>query len=137
MLFYGWLIDRFGLYHVAAVGFLAGAPFLGILGFTHALGPAVPLLIFIGGLLVLGTPVALPLLAAESYPPHLRVEAISGYVVTARVGAVIGPLLAGVIIASAGGIAAFFVMLALASAAAGAAIVALYPRAGRWVTADV
>jgi MFS family permease len=97
-----------------------------LIGFAPYLGPAGLTIIFIGGLLVLGTPVALPLLAAATYPPHLRVEAISGYVVTARVGAVIGPLLAGVIVAYAGGVAGFFVMLALASAAAGAVVVMLY-----------
>jgi MFS transporter, AAHS family, 4-hydroxybenzoate transporter len=126
MLSYGWLIDRFGLYRVSAVGYLAGAPFLVLIGFAPYLGPAALLIIFIGGLLVLGTPVALPLLAAATYPPHLRVEAISGYVVTARVGAVIGPLIAGVIVAYAGGVPGFFAMLALASAAAGAVVVLLY-----------
>jgi AAHS family 4-hydroxybenzoate transporter-like MFS transporter len=124
----GWLIDRFGLYRVAAIGFLVGAPFLVLIGFAQHLGPAALPVLIIGGLLILGTPVALPLLAADSYPPHLRVEAVSGYVAMSRSGAVIGPALAGVVIAYAGGIAAFFVMLALAAVVAGLAIIVLSRR---------
>jgi MFS transporter, AAHS family, 4-hydroxybenzoate transporter len=125
MLFYGWFIDRFGLHNVTAIGYLGGAPFLVLLGFAHHLTLADLPLIFIGGLLILGTPVALPILAAETYPPHLRVEAVSGYVVMSRLGAVIGPFAAGMIIQYAGGMAGFMAMLAIASVVAGVAVLVL------------
>ena len=125
MLLYGWLIDRFGLHTLTATGYLAGAPFLALLGFAHHLELIDLPLLLVGGLLVLGTPVALPVLAAETFPPHLRVEAISGYVVMSRLGAVIGPFAAGVIIQYAGGMAGFMALLALASVSAGIAVVVL------------
>jgi MFS family permease len=67
----------------------------------------------------------LPVLAAESFPARLRVEAVSGFAVMSKIGAAIGPLLSGLAIEYGNGIAGFTTMLALASVAAGVVVLVL------------
>ncbi|MEQ3553937.1 aromatic acid/H+ symport family MFS transporter [Pseudonocardia nematodicida] len=95
----GYLADRFGARRVLIVSYLVAALFVALLG---ALSESSILWVYLAVALGGGTTFAAQIfanaLAAQSYPPHARSTGIGWALGVGRVGAIVGPLLGGVLL---------------------------------------
>ncbi|VVD89947.1 glucose transporter [Pandoraea iniqua] len=116
----GVVADRIGNRRLAmSLAWLAGAAAIGVLAVATG-GKVTFLGIVVAGMFVIGTQTVLNNLVAVSYPTEIRSTAVGLYLGIARVGAMCGPAIAGVLQQATGGAGAMFVVLgaALVSAAA-------------------
>lgn len=93
----GWLVDKRGISAVTWVMLLAALPVgaMGMFGSNAALGMALSAL---SGILVLGSAPGLNALAAIVYPAFMRCTGAGAAFAAARIGAIIGPVIAGALI---------------------------------------
>jgi AAHS family benzoate transporter-like MFS transporter len=95
----GRLADRFGLPRVVMAYFLLGALCIMLLGFNSAM-PILYLLIFVAGAGTTGTQILLYASVAEFYPLSVRTTGLGWASGMGRVGAIVGPMLGGLLLAA-------------------------------------
>lgn len=96
----GWLIDRFGPYHVLAVTFFSGAIFTAVIGSLSGSILHTQAIITIAGFAVVGAQTGTTALAAKMYPTAIRSTGVGWGLGVGRLGAVASPLLGGFAIAA-------------------------------------
>jgi AAHS family 4-hydroxybenzoate transporter-like MFS transporter len=105
----GWLMDRTDRFNVIIVGLFAGAFAVGALGFAAGSTASLAVCFFFAGALVGGTSAGMVALVATLYPTAIRSTSIGWAIGVARLGAVVGPTLAGVMLAAGWGLEPFFI----------------------------
>ena len=121
---FGYLIDRRGIPVLAIAMFAAFVP-VAVIGFAaHWSGIAMGIA-FISGILVLGGDVGISALPCLIYPPAIRSTATGAAFGVGRIGAVLGPMFAGLLIWFEVPLTTIFVLGAIPVLLSGAACVAL------------
>jgi AAHS family benzoate transporter-like MFS transporter len=95
----GWLGDRFGLPRVVVVFFVAAALSIALLGQNSPM-PVLYLLIFIAGATTIGTQILLYASVAQLYNLSVRSTGLGWASGVGRVGAIVGPMLGGLLLAA-------------------------------------
>ena len=96
----GWLGDRFSLPKVMVGYFALGTASIALLGFNSPM-PMLYLLIVIAGATTIGTQILLYANTAQFYPLAIRSTGIGWASGVGRIGAIVGPLLGGSLMAAA------------------------------------
>jgi MFS transporter, AAHS family, 4-hydroxybenzoate transporter len=119
--FFGWMIDKKGV-SVMTVTMILGAIPVAALGLFVGTGAGLTMAMALAsGLLVLGGNIGLNAISSMIYPTFIRSTATGASFAVARIGAIIGPLLAGVLIAVGTPISTIFLLGAFPLLAAGVA----------------
>jgi len=119
--FFGWMIDKKGL-PVMTLTMILGAIPVAALGVAVGSSASLTMVMALAsGLLVLGGNIGLNAVSSMIYPTFIRSTATGASFAVARIGAIIGPLLAGVLIAIGTPIGTIFLLGALPLLAAGVA----------------
>jgi MFS transporter, AAHS family, 4-hydroxybenzoate transporter len=122
---FGYLIDRRGIPVTAFTMFAAALPVAAI-GWTAQSDTALAMgLALISGILVLGGDIGISTLPCIIYPPAIRSSATGAAFGVGRVGAILGPLLAGLLIWLNVPLSTIFIISALPVLCSGAACVVL------------
>ena len=95
----GSLADRFGLPRVVISYFLLGSICIVLLGFNSAM-PILYALIFVSGAGTIGTQILLYASVAEFYGLSVRSTGLGWASGIGRIGAIVGPMLGGVLLAA-------------------------------------
>lgn len=95
----GWLGDRFGLPRVVIAFFASGALSIALLGFNSPM-PILYLLVFIAGATTIGTQILLYASVAQLYTLSIRSTGLGWASGVGRIGAIVGPLLGGMLLAA-------------------------------------
>lgn len=109
----GFLTPRFGLMRTTTIGFGAIAAALVLFGIVPEVIWMLGVVAVLAGFALFGTQVSLYSLVAASYPPSVRATAIGLAFSIGRVGSVLGPYMAGVLLAFGAGRATLFIAIAL------------------------
>lgn len=127
----GYVADRVGIKPVAVVAFLAGSASLMLMSIQPALA-VLFLLLFVSGLGFIGSQALTNAFVMSRYPQRLRGRAIGWALSAGRLGAILGPLLGGLILSSELGVQWAFYAFAVPGVL-GAVLAVLVPvvRAGR------
>jgi AAHS family 4-hydroxybenzoate transporter-like MFS transporter len=115
----GWLLDRYGIPAVTWVMVLGALP-VAALGLVDGGIAATMALAGVSGIFILGSAPGLNALAAMVYPTFMRCTGAGAAFAAARVGALIGPVMAGALIALNAPLQVIFILGALPMFAAGA-----------------
>jgi MFS transporter, AAHS family, 4-hydroxybenzoate transporter len=115
----GWLLDRYGIPAVTGVMFLGALP-VAALGLLDGGTTVTMALATISGILILGSAPGLNAIAGMVYPTFMRCTGAGAAFAAARVGALIGPVIAGALIALNAPLHLIFILGALPMFAAGA-----------------
>jgi AAHS family 4-hydroxybenzoate transporter-like MFS transporter len=91
----GWLIDRFGFIAVLGVTLSIGCVGIALIGQQGLTFAFLVVTVFVAGWCVIGGQSAVNALAGTYYPTHLRSTGIGWGLGIGRVGAIVGPLMAG------------------------------------------
>ncbi|WP_233836676.1 MFS transporter [Paraburkholderia sp. ZP32-5] len=119
--FFGWMIDKKGL-KVMTLTMILGAIPVAALGVAVGSGASLTMMMAMAsGLLVLGGNIGLNAVSSMIYPTFIRSTATGASFAVARIGAIIGPLLAGLLIAVGTPIGTIFLLGALPLLASGIA----------------
>jgi AAHS family benzoate transporter-like MFS transporter len=108
----GWLGDRIGIAKVLFAYFSCGALALSLLALKAPL-PVLYLLIAIAGAGTIGTQILANACTVQFYPPEVRATGLGWAMGVGRTGAIIGPLLGGVLQASSLPLQANFLIFAI------------------------
>jgi AAHS family benzoate transporter-like MFS transporter len=108
----GWLGDRIGIAKVLFAYFGCGALALSLLALKAPL-PVLYLLIAIAGACTIGTQILANACTVQFYPPEVRATGLGWAMGVGRTGAIIGPLLGGVLQASSLPLQANFLIFAI------------------------
>ena len=117
----GWLGDRFSLPKVMVGYFALGTASIALLGFNSPM-PLLYLLIVIAGATTIGTQILLYANTAQFYPLAIRSTGIGWASGVGRIGAIVGPLLGGSLMAAALPLKMNFVVFAIPGLVAALAI---------------
>jgi MFS transporter, AAHS family, 4-hydroxybenzoate transporter len=120
----GTLVDRFSFRALALTYLVASAAILAI-GFSGHSVALVSAAIFCAGFTVVGGQIAANALAATYYPTAMRSTGVGWALGIGRVGSIVGPLLAGVMISNHVGVEALFAAAAVPALCACLAAIAL------------
>lgn len=123
----GLLATRFGLTRITILGFCATGGALALFGLVPQIIWLLALIAVLAGFTLFGTQVSLYTLMATSYPPGVRTTAIGLAFGIGRVGSILGPYVAGVLLAHGVGRAALFVAIALPQLVAAALVMRISP----------
>ena len=96
----GWLGDRFSLPKVVVAYFALGTASIALLGFNSPM-PVLYLLIAVAGATTIGTQILLYANTAQFYPLSIRSTGLGWASGVGRLGAIVGPLLGGSLVAAA------------------------------------
>jgi AAHS family benzoate transporter-like MFS transporter len=108
----GWLGDRIGIAKVLFAYFSCGALALSLLALKAPL-PVLYLLIAVAGACTIGTQILANACTVQFYPPEVRATGLGWAMGVGRTGAIIGPLLGGVLQASSLPLQANFLIFAI------------------------
>lgn len=108
----GWLGDRIGIAKVLCAYFSCGALALSLLALKAPL-PVLYLLIAIAGACTIGTQILANACTVQFYPPEIRATGLGWAMGVGRTGAIIGPMLGGVLQASSLPLQANFLIFAM------------------------
>jgi AAHS family 4-hydroxybenzoate transporter-like MFS transporter len=125
----GMLVDRFS-FRALALTYLVAAAAITAIGFSGHSAPLVTLAVFCAGFTVVGGQTAANALAATYYPTPIRSTGVGWALGIGRVGSIVGPLVASVMIANHVGSEALFTAAAVPALCACLAAVALGRVAG-------
>lgn len=123
----GWLGDRVGIARVLLVFFACGALSLSLLAIKAPLA-VLYLLIAIAGACTIGTQILANACAVQYYPPHVRSTGLGWAMGIGRTGAIIGPVLGGVLHGSSLPLQASFLVFAIPGVIGAAAILVFLTR---------
>jgi AAHS family 4-hydroxybenzoate transporter-like MFS transporter len=104
----GRLMDKTNPYHVVIGGFFIGAIVVSALGFAIASIATFAVFSFIEGFALGGASTGVIALMAASYPTAIRSTGVGWAIGMSRFGAVVGPLVAGLMLSSGWSLHAFF-----------------------------
>jgi len=118
----GWPIDKFGPFKVIPLMFLFAIPFVALIG--QAVGSAALLmfLTFGAGFCIVGGQNASNALASIFYPTNIRSTGVGWALGIGRIGAILGPLIAGALLASHMSYGVLFLLGAIAPVCATTAV---------------
>ncbi|AFO51330.1 MULTISPECIES: MFS transporter [Pseudomonas putida group] len=123
----GWLGDRVGIARVLLLFFASGALSLSLLAIKAPLA-VLYLLIAIAGACTIGTQILANACAVQYYPPHVRSTGLGWAMGIGRTGAIIGPVLGGVLHGSSLPLQASFLFFAIPGVIGAAAILVFLKR---------
>jgi AAHS family 4-hydroxybenzoate transporter-like MFS transporter len=118
---FGYLIDRMGVSVATLAVTFAAVPVAAIGVLAHMGAGLTMIAAFVGGLLVLGGDVGLSVVPSMIYPTFIRSTATGAAFAASRIGAILGPLLAGLLIYLDTPLHMIFILGALPMLASGAA----------------
>jgi AAHS family 4-hydroxybenzoate transporter-like MFS transporter len=119
------LMDRFGPFRVMGSGFMVSAIAIGAIGWTSAF--AVPLLLnmLVVGIAAIGCSMCVGTLATLFYPDSVRGIGVGFAMLFARTGAILGPLVGGIMVGAGFSTTGLFLVVAAASLLAFVAVAGL------------
>ena len=133
----GYLADRLGSRRVLVVAYLLAAALITLLG--H-LGGAPLILVYaviaVGGGAAFSAQIFANAFAAELYPPVLRTAGLGWALGVGRVGAIVGPLLGGILLDAAVPLSANFLVFAIPGVLAATSVLLIRTNSFRAVHAD-
>jgi AAHS family 4-hydroxybenzoate transporter-like MFS transporter len=95
----GWMLDRFGARATMAPAYLIAAVAIALIGiFASTSIPLTMFVVFMAGFGVIGGQTAANAVAATSYPTEIRSTGVGWALGVGRVGSIVGPALAGVLL---------------------------------------
>jgi AAHS family 4-hydroxybenzoate transporter-like MFS transporter len=96
----GWIADRIGsIYGVLAVGYVIGAVFIAVAAFSiHDTSILIPAM-FMSGFAINGGQPSLNTISGIFYPTAIRATGIGWALGVGRIGAIIGPMVGGLLVA--------------------------------------
>jgi MFS transporter, AAHS family, 4-hydroxybenzoate transporter len=97
--FIGWISKRFGSIVPIAVAYALGGAAVGLIGFVVQSGQILLTVAFVAGILTVGSQMCAVALCASFYESALRSTGVGWALGFGRIGAVIGPVIGGVLIA--------------------------------------
>ena len=127
----GRLVDRFGPTRPIAAGFGCGALSITLIGVWGSTDAALLGLAFLSGVFSIGAQMCTVTLCASFYETELRATGVGWALGIGRIGAVVGPVLGGLLLASGVPVEGLFLMVGLMSVIAGSAMLALRGAAQR------
>jgi AAHS family 4-hydroxybenzoate transporter-like MFS transporter len=122
---FGWMLDKAGPARTIFTAYLIAALAIACISFAEANLGMLTLAVFAAGFGIIGGQNGANALAALSYPTHIRSTGVGWAIGIGRVGSIIGPGLAGILVQmgmSTGNIFYLAIVPALAAALAGAAL---------------
>ena len=108
----GLLIDRLGPFRVVPVLFACSLPFIAALGLVTPATGLLAMLSFGAGFCISGGQTSANALAAVFYPTAVRATGVGWALGVGRIGAIVGPVMAGWLLARFGSMATLFVVTA-------------------------
>jgi AAHS family 4-hydroxybenzoate transporter-like MFS transporter len=121
----GRLRNRHGPVKPIALAYGLGAVAVGLLGWVGSSGLELLVVCLVAGMLAVGAQMCIIGLSASFYDTSLRATGVGWSLGAGRVGAVVGPLIGGVLIAAGLSMPALFFVAGLVSLAAALAVLAL------------
>jgi len=119
-------IDRFGPYAVLPLAYVAAALCTVAIGRSAAAGLGLLMtMVTLTGLTVIGAQISINALAAASYPADMRSTGVGWALGIGRAGSIVGPVVGGVLLATARPTADLFAIAAGAAVVAGVAVLLL------------
>jgi AAHS family 4-hydroxybenzoate transporter-like MFS transporter len=91
----GWFVHRIGFVRVLTTGFLLSFASILLIGLQGLPFNALVAAVFVAGLFVIGGQAAINALAATYFPAHVRSTGIGSGLGVGRIGAIMGPTIAG------------------------------------------
>jgi len=119
---FSWIIDRFGPRMVLTLAYLGAAVLVSAIGIEWNSAATTYGIIAAAGFCVIGAQFGMNALAAEYYPTSLRSTGVGAALGIGRVGAMMGPLVGGVLISLDLGTMRLFSIAAIPAVVAGLAI---------------
>jgi AAHS family 4-hydroxybenzoate transporter-like MFS transporter len=118
----GWPIDKFGPFKVIPLMFFFAIPFVALIGQAVGSPALLMLLTFGAGFCIVGGQNAANALASIFYPTNIRSTGVGWALGIGRVGAILGPLIAGALLASHMSYGMLFLLGAIAPVCATTAV---------------
>ena len=119
------LIDMFGSFKVLSLAYVAGAAIVASLGFLGSSVPLLMALVFASGFFVMGAQFGANALAADFYPTSVRSTGTGWALGVGRIGSIVGPVIAGILLSYQLTNRAIFLVTALPAVIAAAAILVM------------
>jgi AAHS family 4-hydroxybenzoate transporter-like MFS transporter len=95
----GWLLDKFGARATMAPAYLVGAVAIACIGFLATQSVQLTMaVVFLAGFGIIGGQTSANAVAAESYPTEVRSTGVGWALGIGRVGSIVGPMVAGVLV---------------------------------------
>ena len=116
------LLDRFSPFAVLGAAYALSAVFIAVLAFSGASAPAMLIAAALAGFGVVGGQIGCNAVAAALYPTPIRSTGVGWALGFGRIGAIIGPLVGGALLAQAWTPQALILLAAAPALAAGAAV---------------
>ena len=124
-LFMAIAIDRFGTIRSMLIGFLAAAFVVSLIGYVTGSLPLLLFVLFIAGFTSMGCQFGLNVMASESYDTSARTTGLGWALAIGRIGAVVGPILVGILLTMEFSIATLFMFGAVPMLVAAGAVFAI------------
>lgn len=133
----GWIMDRFGARLTMFPCYLLAAICIALIGFVASTSiPLTFVVVFLAGLGVIGGQTAANAVAATSYPTEVRSTGVGWSLGIGRIGSIVGPALAGELLAMQVSIREIFLLSAIPAAVGAFASLGLGGRARPAAAAD-
>ena len=100
VLLYGPILDRFNPFMVLGLNYLFGAIFIPLIGASGSEVALVMAMIFFSGISIIGGQNAMNAVTATLYPTYIRSTGVGWALGIGRIGAIIGPIIGGALLAS-------------------------------------
>jgi AAHS family 4-hydroxybenzoate transporter-like MFS transporter len=121
----GWLADRFGPAVVIGPAFTLGAVAIALIGYAGESGALLCAIAFAAGALSIGAQMCTIALCASFYETVLRATGVGWSIGVSRVGAIVGPVVGGILLGAGVGSSSLFVIAGLISFGAAMAMFAM------------
>lgn len=121
----GRLIDRFSAYTVLGAAYAASAGFIALIAFSGQNLTGLLAGAALSGFGVVGAQIGCNALAAAIYPTHIRATGVGWALGVGRIGAIVGPLAGGALLAAAWSPASIILVAAVPAVLAAAAVLLL------------
>ncbi|HMA49028.1 MAG TPA: MFS transporter [Magnetospirillaceae bacterium] len=121
----GRLVDRYGPALPIAAGFACGAVAIALIGASDGAGGLLLGLALLAGLFSIGAQMCTIALCSSFYETSLRATGVGWAIGVGRIGAVVGPVLGGVLLSSGVPVQSLFFLVGAMSAAAAIAMLAM------------
>lgn len=96
----GWLVDRFGFVRTLSIGYVLSAVGIAVVALNHSNLEVLAATVFLSGFFVVGSQGALNAVPSLLYPADVRSTATGWALGVGRLGSIVGPLLAGILLST-------------------------------------